>query len=306
MKKVGIYFHPQWTAAHTFAHDLKAALESRVEKVWLASAWNEEAGRADLEGTDLLVCVGGDGTMLWAARSVIPHPVPLLAVNMGRLGFLADLGAEEALAKLSTILDGDFRIEERTMVQAELVVADGAPGEGSETFHALNDVVLGRGAPGRPIYVETCVDGRRFSLYRADAMIVATATGSTGYALSVGGPILHPEATDLVVVSVAPHLAAARALVLPAGAVVELRLVAEPDGVLSIDGQVDIDVAHGQRLRVQRSPHVVRFVRLGSLFDYYEALSERLGWLNALGARWRGYGSREPGEDDCFPATEQP
>ena len=297
MKKVGIYYHPQWAAAHAFVHDLKAALESKVEKVWHAAAWNEEAGRANLDGTDLLVCVGGDGTVLWAARSIIPHPVPLLAVNMGRLGFLADLGAEEALAGLSTILQGDFRIEERTMVQAELLAGGDAPGGNTRTFHALNDIVLGRGAPGRPIYVETCVDGRRFSLYRADAMIVATATGSTGYALSVGGPILHPEATDLVVTSVAPHLAAARALVLPAGAVVELRLVAEPDGVLSIDGQVDVGVAHGQRLRVQRSPHVARFVRLGSLFDYYEALSQRLGWLNALGARWRGYGSREPGEE---------
>ena len=305
MKKVGIYYHPQWVAAHTFADDLKAALESRVEKVWHAAAWDEEAGRANLDGTDLLVCVGGDGTVLWAARSIIPHPVPLLAVNMGRLGFLADLGAEEALAGVDTILEGGFRIEERTMVQAELLDAGAASGGGGGTFHALNDVVLGRGAPGRPIYVETCVDGRRFSLYRADAMIVATATGSTGYALSVGGPILHPEATDLVVTSVAPHLAAARALVLPAGAVVELRLVAEPDGVLSIDGQVDVDVARGQRLRVQRSPYVARFARLGSLYDYYEALSERLGWLNALGARWRGYGSREPGANDFAAADEQ-
>ena len=305
MKKVGIYYHPQWAAAHTFVHDLKAALEPRVEKVWHAAAWNEEAGRANLEGTELLFCVGGDGTVLWAARSVIPNSVPLLAVNMGRLGFLADLGAEEALANVDTILKGGFRIEERTMVQAEVLGEDDAPGQGRGPFHALNDIVLGRGAPGRPIYVETCVDGRRFSLYRADAMIVATATGSTGYALSVGGPILHPEATDLVVTSVAPHLAAARALVLPAGAVVELRLVAEPDAVLSIDGQVDVDVAHGQRLRVQRSRYVARFARLGSLFDYYEALSQRLGWLNALGARWRGYGSREPGEDDSFSPTGQ-
>jgi NAD+ kinase len=305
MKKVGIYFHPQWKAAHAFAHDLKVVLESRVEEVWLASAWNEEAAHANIKGTDLLVCVGGDGTMLWAARSVIPHTVPLLAINMGRLGFLAELGAEEALVKLPSILEGGFHIEERAMVQAELLAAGDAPAEGSETFHALNDIVLGRGAPGRPIYVETSVDGRRFSLYRTDAVIVATATGSTGYALSVGGPILHPEATDLVVVPVAPHLAAARALVLPATAVVELRLMAEPDGVLSIDGQVDVDVAHGQRLRVQRSPHVARLVRLGSLFDYYEALSERLGWLNALGARWRGYGSREPGENDGSPETGQ-
>ncbi len=298
MRKVGIYYHPQWAAAHSFAHELKGALESRVKDVWLASAWNEEAGRANVADTDLLICVGGDGTMLWAARSVIPHAVPLLAVNMGRLGFLAELGAEEALANLNAVLDGGFRVEERAMVQAELLAPGDAPGEGSETFHGLNDMVLGRGAPGRPIYVETCVDGRRFSLYRTDAMIVATATGSTGYALSVGGPILHPEATDLVVVPVAPHLAAARALVLPAAAVVELQLMAEPDGVLSIDGQVDMEVTLGQRLRVQRSPHVARFVRLGSVVDYYEALSARLGWLNSLGARWRGYGSREPGEDD--------
>jgi NAD+ kinase len=98
MRKAGIYFHPQWAAARVFADDLTMALKPRVEKVWQATAWDEEAGRTNLEGTDVLFCVGGDGTMLWAARSVVPHSVPLLAVNMGRLGFLADLGAEEVLA----------------------------------------------------------------------------------------------------------------------------------------------------------------------------------------------------------------
>ena len=281
MKKVGIYFHPQWAAAHAFAQDLKVALEPRVAEVWFTSAWDDEGARRNMEGSDLLVCVGGDGTMLWAARSVIPHRVPLLGINMGRLGFLAELGVEEALVKLPQILEGGFRIEERTMLQAQLLPPGDSPATESEAYHALNDVVVGRGAPGRPIYVETTVDGRRLALYRTDAVIVATATGSSGYALSVGGPILYPEAQELLVVPVAPHLVAARALVLPCSAVVEMRLVADPPATVSIDGQIDKELAIGQSVRVVRSPYVARFLRLSSPFDYYEALSQRLGWLDA-------------------------
>ena len=284
MRKVGICFHPQWAAAQALAEDLKAALAPRVSEVWVTSAWDEEEARRNLEGTDLLICVGGDGTMLWAARLVILHSTLLLGINMGRLGFLAELRAEEALAKLPQILEGGFRLEERTLLHGEFLAAAGAPaGEGGR-YHALNDIMVGRGAPGRAVHVEAFVDGKRLGHYRGDAVIVATATGSTGYLLSAGGPVLHPEAHELVLMPVAPHLAVARALVLPSSVVIELRVTSDEKAILSADGQVNKELAKGEGVRVFHSPHLARFLRLGSPLDYYAALSQRLGWLNVANA----------------------
>jgi NAD+ kinase len=254
-----------------------------VAEVWLTPAWGDEEARRNLEGTDLLICVGGDGTMLWAARLVILHRVLLLGVNMGRLGFLTELRAEEAQQRLPAVLEGEFRVEERTMLHAEFLAAPGASSEGEKRYHALNDVVIGRGAPGRAVVVDVSLDGKSLALYRADAVIVATATGSTGYVLSVGGPILDPEAHELVLMPVAPHLAAARALVLPSATIFELRTITDHAAILSVDGQVNRKLANGEGVRVFHSPHLARFLRLGSPMDYYAGLGERLGWRgNAL------------------------
>jgi NAD+ kinase len=284
VRKVGICFHPRWPAAQALAEELKAALALHVSEVWLASAWDEREARRNLEGTELLICVGGDGTMLWAARLVILHPTLLLGINMGRLGFLAELREEEALAKLPQILEGGFRIEERTLLHGDFLEAPGAPAAEGERYHALNDIVVGRGAPGRAVHVEASVDGKRLGHYRGDAVIVATATGSTGYLLSVGGPILHPEAHELVLMPVAPHLAVARALVLPSSVVIELRVTSHEKAILSVDGQVNKELANGEGVRVYHSHHLARFLRLGSPLDYYAALSQQLGWLNAADA----------------------
>ena len=281
MRKVGICFHPQWPAAQAFAEEVKGALAPHVSEVWLTSAWDEGEARRNLEGTDLLICVGGDGTMLWAARLVILQHTLLLGINMGRLGFLAELTAEEALAKLPQILEGGFRIEERTLLHGEFLEATGAPAAEGGRYHALNDIMVGRGAPGRAVHVEARVDGKRLGHYRGDAVIVATATGSTGYLLSAGGPVLYPEAHELVLMPVAPHLAIARALVLPSSVVIELRVTSDEKGILSVDGQVNKELAKGEGVRVFHSPHLARFLRLGSALDYYAALSQQLGWLNA-------------------------
>ncbi|MGQ9573078.1 MAG: NAD(+)/NADH kinase [Dehalococcoidia bacterium] len=281
MRKVGICVHPQWAAAQALAQEVKAALAARVSEVWLATAWDEGEARRNLVGTDLLICVGGDGTMLWAARLAILQPVLLLGINMGRLGFLAELRAEEALARLPQILEGGFRVEERTLLHGEFLEATGAPASEGGRYHALNDIVIGRGVPGRAVHVEAYVDGKRLGRYRADGVIVATATGSTGYLLSAGGPILYPEAHELVLMPVAPHLAIARALVLPSSAVIDLRVASDEKAILSVDGQVNKELAKGEGVRVFHSPHLARFLRLGSPLDYYAALSQQLGWLRA-------------------------
>ena len=277
MKKVGIFVHSRWTAARNLADEVRGLLSGQVAEVWQISDW-EDTGMAErMPGTDLLICLGGDGTVLRAARTVIPHAVPVLGVNMGRLGFLAEVRPQELVERLPDVLAGRCRIEERTMLQAQV------PSWGA-TFHGLNDVVVGRASVGRPVYVDISVDGSRLAVHRCDAMIVATATGSTAYSLSAGGPILHPESRDLILTPVAPHMATARPLVMSAETVIDLTVNADKEAVVSVDGQVDRPLASGDTVSVCRSPYVARFVRFSKPEDYYALLAERLDWLRVLRA----------------------
>ncbi len=277
MKKIGIFVHPRWAAARDLAQEVRRFLAERAKEVWQTSAWDDKATPEYVAGTDLLICLGGDGTMLWAARTVIPHSVPLLGVNMGRLGFLAEVRPQDLLDRLPDVLQGRCRVEERTMLQAQV------PAWGL-TYHALNDIVVGRVSAGRPVYIDVSIDGSRLALYRCDAVIVASATGSTAYSLSAGGPILHPESSEMVVTPVAPHLAAARPLVVPSHAIVDLVVSTETEAVVSVDGQVDRGLATGDGVSICRSPYVARFVRFSQPQEYYAMLAERLDWLRVISA----------------------
>jgi NAD+ kinase len=270
--------HSRWSAAHRLADEVtQYLLEKGADTVWSMSDWEDASLARDIPGTDLLVCPGGDGTVLHAARAVVPHHVPILGVNMGRLGFLAEVRPDELVERLPDVLAGKFRLEQRTMLQAQI------PSWGV-TYHALNDVVVGRQTVSRPIYVDVAVDGTRLAVHRCDAVIVATATGSTAYSLSAGGPILHPESPDLVMTPVSPHMAAARPLVLPPSSVVDLTAGVDKEAMVSIDGQVDRALGAGDVVSVCRSPHVTRFVRFSSPEEYYGRLAERLDWLRVLRA----------------------
>jgi NAD+ kinase len=277
VNKIGIFTHPRWAAARELAEEARGLLLRSVDEVWLTSSWNDTATPDRMPGTELLICLGGDGSMLWAARTVIPHAVPVLGVNMGRLGFLAELGPHELLDRLPDALAGSYRIEERAMLQAQVQ-------SWGQTFHALNDVVVGRVSAGRPVYVDISVDGSRLALYRADAVVLATATGSTAYSMSAGGPILPPESRDMVLTPVAPHLVAARPIVLPPDATVDLMVSTESDAVVSVDGREDRPLDRGQAVSVCRSPHAARFVRFEEPRHYYTVLAERLDWLRVINA----------------------
>ncbi len=277
MKKIGVFIAARWRGAKELVDGLRSALDAQVEEVWQTSSWDDSAALEKIEGTDLIICLGGDGSMLWAARAMVPHPVPILGVNMGRLGFLAEIGPKDLMGMLPRILAGKGRVEERVMLQAQV------PAWG-QTFHALNDVVVGRSMAGRPVYLDASVDGRRLAVYRCDAVVVATATGSTGYSLSAGGPILHPESRHIVLTPVAPHLVPARPLVLPEDAVVDLVVSMEEGATVSIDGQVNRSLDSGDAVSICRSPHVARFLRLSHPADYYGALAERLQWLKGINA----------------------
>lgn len=277
MNKVGIFVHSRWAAARRLTDEVTAFLAGSVDEVWQTSDWDDSTVAERIPGSDLLICLGGDGTVLRAARSVVPHPVPILGVNMGRLGFLAELRPDELLDRLPDVLRGRCRTEQRTMLRAQLSAW-------GVVYDALNDVVVGRASVGRPIYVDVSIDGSRRALHRCDAIIVATATGSTAYSLSAGGPILHPESRDLVLTSVAPHLATARPLVLPPETVIDITVSADQEAIISVDGQIDRSLLSSDAISVSRSPHVARFVRFSSPQDFYGLLAERLDWLRTLRA----------------------
>jgi len=275
VKKVGILYHPMKAAARTLAEKLGDFLSSRGVSVWLCSAWEETEARAQLNNTELILTTGGDGTILRAAHVALPTRTPITGVNLGRVGFMTELGADEALDKLPALLAGEGWIDERAMLEAELPPAEGKP-KSPQTFCALNDVVVARGALARIVYLEASINGKPLTTYRADGVIVATATGSTGYSLSAGGPILHPQAEEFLLSPILPHLSPTYTLVLPATAVVTLRLSTYNQALVSIDGHINLPLSSGAVVTVKPSSNKVRFLRIHPETSFYGSLEERL------------------------------
>ena len=277
LRKVGIYHHPQLDAARAFAEELRDILAQHVSRIWVSSAWDPDRSTRELEGTDLLICIGGDGTVLRAARVVVPNPTQILGVDMGRLAFLTEVTPDGVRARMDDLLAGRYRVEERTMLDVAFQRMPIAEAEAPK--HALNDVILGRTSLGRPVYINVQVNGDLIGVIRADAVIAATATGSTGYSLSAGGPILDPVARSIVVTPVAPHLAAAAPLVLPYDAVVTLSPGDGGSVAVSVDGQGEFGASRDSSVEVRRSQHVARLVRFDAQ-PFFTQLGRRLAWLD--------------------------
>ena len=272
MKRVGILYHPLNEAAYTLAKELSNFLSSKGVSVWLCSAWDGEQARAQVAGTDLILTTGGDGTILRAAQVAVPGLTPVTGINLGRLGFMTELSTDEAWDKLSVLLEGEGWIDERAMLEAELSTTDKEPA----TFYALNDVVVARGAIARMVYVEARIDGEPLTTYRADGVILATATGSTGYSLAAGGPILHPQAKEFLLLPILPHLSLAYTLVLPATVVVNLCVTTGHQATLSIDGHINLPLTSGAIITVKRSSKVGRFLRIHPEASFYSSLEQKL------------------------------
>ena len=222
---------------------------------------------------DLLVTVGGDGTLLRAARLTAEFGVPLLGVNLGRLGFLTEIESHEALSMLPGYLDGNLTwIDERRMLTAEVIRSSGV----LQIPHVLNDVVVGRGAIPHLVRVGVTVDGADLTTYQADAVIVATATGSTAYSLSAGGPILYPSSADRVLVPVAAHGDLASPLVIPNDLSIELTIKSTQPCVITADGYATQDLEGGDRVRIAASPYRARFLRAHADRRFWESLVYRL------------------------------
>jgi len=268
--KVGILFQPKIEEAVDLGRRLARVVEEMGVAVWVCSSWDEDGASERLDGTGLLVCLGGDGTILRAARIAGGSEVPILGVNLGRVGFMTELSVGEALDRVPAFIRGEGRVEERAMLEA-VVVGGSAP-----AVRALNDIVVARGERCRLIRVGAKVDGEFVTTYKCDGVIVATATGSTGYCLAAGGPVLHPLTRDIVLRPIAPHLSFGDAMVLPPDAVLELELHTTHQGRLSADGQVEVPLEDGDVVRVRRSERVARLARSDIPEGFYGTLMQRL------------------------------
>jgi NAD+ kinase len=226
---------------------------------------------------DLAVIIGGDGTMLAAARNLVRHHVPVVGVNQGRVGFMTDIGHNDMQAGIGAILDGRYALEERTLLDAEVI-----RGQTSvlRTL-ALNEAVVGKGTQGRLIEFDLRLDGEFVYTLRADGVIVATPTGSTAYAMSAQGPILHPAVPALALVPLNPHTLSARPVSVSDRSVIEIVLVRAMDARAHFDGFALTDLTQGDRLVLRRSADTVRFVHPPG-YRYFATLREKLRWSEAL------------------------
>ena len=269
-KKVGILFQPKTQAARDLAQELAQVVGNLDVEVWVCSSWEEDRAHELVTETELIICLGGDGTILRAARVASPLSIPILAVNLGRVGFMAEVRAEDAVSRVPAFIRGDGWIEERAMLQAELVSRD------VPLIHALNDVFIGRGERCRLIRVAAKVDGEPLTTYKCDGVILATATGSTGYSMAAGGPILHPVAREILMQPVAAHLSSDSALVLAPETTVELEVSTTHQAVLSVDGQVEVQLNDGDAIRVKLSPYTTRLLRAQRGTFFYGTLMQKL------------------------------
>lgn len=275
---VAVFSKPQHQAVPQVAAEIAARLRARGFEVRLddstAKALGEPAGISLQPPPDLAICLGGDGTLLYAARQLRPHPVPLLAVNLGTLGFLAEISTAELYPRLDDVLAGRYMLDRRTVLAAEVWRGDRLLGH----FDALNDIVVSKGTLARIIEFELSVNQERVASYRADGLIVATPTGSTAYSLSAGGPIVHPALAAWAITPICPHTLTNRPLLVPDSAQVEILMLAVAGQTyLTLDGQEGEQLELGDRIVCRKSPDYVNLIHLPQS-SFFDLLRRKLKW----------------------------
>lgn len=272
-----------------------AALLSRRQSGQIGAVLAPAENRAEMAGLDLqflplgelgarshlAIVVGGDGTLLGAGRALAPHGVPILGVNQGRLGFMVDVRPEDIGETLDSVLAGDLPVEERLLLEARLRRADSSE---MSLLRAVNDVVVRNQASIRMLEFETWLGEEFISQHRADGIIVATPTGSTAYALSGGGPVLHPSLHAVALVPICPHTLSDRPIVVPASGTIRIVLRGEVSGVnVTCDGQISVTLNAGDTVEVTSSPHPLRLIHPRN-YSFFELLRNKLHWGRGPGA----------------------
>ena len=280
-KKIGVFCKPKAPSATDILGRLIPWLRKQNYHIFLdtgtAAIINETSSyekREISQQADLLIVLGGDGTLLSVARAAHPHNIPILAVNLGSLGFLAEISIEELYPTLENILAGKFEIENRMLLNACIW----RNGEKVEDHNVLNDVVINKGAVARVINLQVLVNGQYMTSYRADGLIIATPTGSTAYSLSAGGPIIHPSMHTLVLSPICPFTLTNRSILIPDQSVIQVKLAAEYDDVrVTLDGQEGYDMRAGDILEIKKTKTSFQLIR-GPNKNYYQILRDKLHW----------------------------
>ena len=280
-KKIGVFCKPKAPSATDILGRLIPWLRKQDYHIFLdtgtAAIINESSSyekREISQQADLLIVLGGDGTLLSVARAAHPHNIPILAVNLGSLGFLAEISIDELYPTLENILAGKFEIENRMLLNACIW----RNGEKVEDHNVLNDVVINKGAVARVINLQVLVNGQYMTSYRADGLIIATPTGSTAYSLSAGGPIIHPSMHTLVLSPICPFTLTNRSILIPDQSIIQVKLTAEYDDVrITLDGQEGYDMRAGDILEIKKTKTTLQLIR-GPNKNYYQILRDKLHW----------------------------
>jgi len=280
MQSFGFYINRKKAAATLLARELIAWLQQRGKEVFLLQRQTRDL---DLPGRrleaedfarqiDLALVLGGDGTLLAAARALSPAGVPLMGVNMGHLGFLATAEPANIIPALTKVLAGEFCLDDRLMLE----VCVFRKGREVYSYLALNEIVVTKGAFARLIRLQTFINGEYYATYPGDGLIVATPTGSTAYSLSAGGPIMNPKLQGVIITPICPHTLSSRSLVIPEEERVEITIKADHNKImLTCDGQQGFPLEAGDRIAVCRAPFRAKLVRLRGQ-SFYQVLRTRL------------------------------
>jgi NAD+ kinase len=278
-QRIVVTGHPKLAEAMQEASLIASFLEEKGIKAPHGSLYDEKLRKRVHAGEfEMLIAVGGDGTMLRAGHLCAPHGIPLMGINKGRLGFLFQIDPQGWPNMLEMLLRGEYWLEKRMMLWA----GHHRAGELLGSWQALNDVVVSRGQFLRPIQVTASVDEQFLTTYVADGLIASTATGSTAYALASGGPILPPELRNILLIPIAPHLSVDRAVVLSEGSTVCMTVHSE-NAVLSVDGQAPIGLSEEDRVDVRASENTVKFVRFGEPDYFYRNLTAHMNQNATIG-----------------------
>lgn len=277
-ERIVVTAYPKMPEAISEAEAMSAYLKEKGMDAPVGSLYDEGLRKRVKHGEfDMLITVGGDGSVLRAGHLCAPSGVPILGVNLGRLGFLIQIDRREWRGYLDKLLNGEAWIENRMMLRAEHIRA----GESLGTSHALNEAVVGRGQNLRPVRLTALVDTRQLTSYVSDGLIASTATGSTAYALAAGGPILPPELRNILLVPIAPHLSVDRAVVLSEGSSVSIVVNSE-NAVLSVDGQPPSPLMEDDVVNVTAADVTAQFVRFGDPGYFYRNITMHMN-ENSLG-----------------------
>ncbi len=271
--RIGLAYNPTIGASGRLLEQAGAWCDAAGVPHWDAPAGDRAGLVARLPGTTSLVVLGGDGTFLRAAQAVAEVDVPIVGVNLGKVGFLSKAEANQLDVVLGCLRDGDYGLEERMMLETRVVRAGGAPDPGGHV--ALNDASVVRGAQTRVVRLRVTIDGSHLATYTADGVIVASPTGSTAYSFSAGGPIVDPTGRNLVVTTVAAYLTAIRSIVVDPHRTVRVEVLAAMSVLVSVDGHIEIPLSVGDVVEVRARERPIRFIEPRGALAFWDLVRQK-------------------------------